>query len=92
MIWPPSVLHLRIHNSRRHFGLWLPLFLVWPLLLVLGLVLWPLLLIGAIVLWKRGWSKPLLLGGPAIFRLFCALRGLKVEVKQPSEQVLISFR
>ena len=92
MIWPPSVLRLRIHTSRRHFGLWLPLFLVWPLLLVLGLVLWPLLLIGAIVLWHRGWGKTLLLGGPALFRLFCALRGLKVEVKQPSEKVLISFR
>ena len=39
MMWPPSVLRLRIDNRQRHFGLWLPLFLIWPVLLVLGLVL-----------------------------------------------------
>ena len=27
MMWPPSILRLRIRNQRHHFGLWLPLFL-----------------------------------------------------------------
>jgi len=92
MMWLPSMLRLRIHNQRQHFGLWLPLFLIWPLVLILGLALWPQLLIGAIIFWKKGWSKLLLLGGPAIFRFLCTLRGLKVDVKNPSEQVLIYFR
>ncbi len=92
MNWPPSILRVRIHDKRRHFGLWLPLFLVWPLLLVLGLVLWPLLLIAAAVLWYWGWGRPLLFGGPALFSVLCALRGLRIEVSQPREQVLISFR
>lgn len=92
MNWPPSILRVRIHNKRRHFGFWLPLFLIWPLLLVLGLVLWTLLLIAAAVLWYWGWGRPLLFAGPALFGLFCALRGFRVEVKQPSEQVLISLR
>jgi hypothetical protein len=92
MMCPPSIMWVRIRNRRRRFGLWLPLFLIWPVVLVLGLVLLPLLLICAAVLWPTGWGRPLLLGGPVIFSLLCALRGLKVEVNQPSEQVLISFQ
>jgi len=94
MMCPPSILRVRIHKQRRRFGLWLPLFLIWPVVLVLGLVVWPLLLICAVVLWPSRWGRPLLLGGPAIFALLCALRGLEVEVKQPLEQtlVLVSFR
>jgi len=89
MIYPPSVLRVRIHNRRHHFGLWLPLFIIGPLLLVLWLVLLPLLLIAAVALWYRGWGRPLLIGGPALFLLLCALRGLKIEVGQESGQVLL---
>jgi hypothetical protein len=92
MRWPPSLLHLRIRNERHRFGLWLPLFLIWPVVLVLGLALWPLLVIAAAALWYRGWGMPLLLGGVAIFGVFCALRGLKVDIKQDSQQVLVSLR
>ncbi len=92
MMWPPSILKLRIHNQHRHFGLWLPLFLLWPLMVMLAIVLSPLVLVSAVILWPKGWGKPLLLGGPAFFRLFWALRGLKVDVKQHSGQVFISFR
>lgn len=92
MMWPPSVLRLRIHSRRRHFGLWLPLFLIWPLLVVLFLLLSPLVLAVAIILWRTNWGKLLLLGGPRLFFLFCALRGLKADVKNCSEQVFVSFR
>ncbi len=92
MIWPPSVLRLRIHNQRRHFGLWLPLFLIWPLMLVIFLALSPLILVLAIILWPSGMGKPILLAGPVLFRIFCALRGFEVNVEQPSERVLISIR
>lgn len=94
MMCPPSILRLRIHNRSRHFGLWLPLFIIWPVILVLGLVLLPLLLICAAVLWPSGWGKLVLLGGPALLGLLCAMRGLNVEVKQPLEEtlVLVSFR
>ena len=92
MIWPPSVLRLRIHSQRRHFRLWLPLLLVWPLMVVILLALSPLILVLAIILWPSGMGKPLLLAGPLLFRVFCALRGLEVNVEQPSERVLISIR
>ncbi len=28
MMWPPSLLRLRIRNGKHRFGLWLPLFIV----------------------------------------------------------------
>ncbi len=106
MIYPPFILRVRIRNQQHrsglwrrllltwplHFGLWLPLFLIWPLLLVLWVILLPLLLIAAVILAYKGWARPLLLGGPALFLLLCALRGLKVEVGQDSGQVLISLQ
>ena len=92
MMWPPSILRLRIRNQRHNFGLWLPLFLFWPLALLLALLLFPFVLVAAVVFWYRGWTKPLLLTGPSLFMLFCAVRGLEVDIKQGSEQFLISLR
>ena len=36
---PPAILHLKVDSpERRPIRLWLPLFLLWPLLLVLGVL------------------------------------------------------
>ena len=92
MMWPPSVLRLRVHSRRHHFGLWLPLFLIWPLIVVLSLLLLPLALALVIILWRIRWLKPVLLAGPCLLSLVCALRGLEVDVRDGSEQFFISFR
>jgi len=92
VIWPPSLLRVRIRSRNKRFTLWLPLFLVWPLGLALLAILSPFLLVLAILLWPLGWARPLLLAGPLLFRLFCSLRGMEVNVEKSSEQVLISFR
>ena len=92
MIWPPSVLRVKIRSRGRRFTLWLPLFLVWPLGIASLAVLAPFVLVLAALLWPLGWARPLLLTGPLLFRLFCSLRGLEVNVEKSSEQVLISFR
>ncbi len=92
MIWPPSVLRVKLRSRDRRFTLWLPLFLVWPLVFALLAILGPFVLVLAILVWPLGWGRPLLLTGPLLFRLFCSLRGLEVNVEKPSEQVLISFR
>ena len=92
MIWPPSVLRVRIRSSKRRFGLWLPLFLFWPPVLALALALFPIVLVLAILLWPTGRGRPLLLSGPAFFQLFCALRGLVIAVESPSSQVYIVLR
>ena len=92
MIWPPSLLRVRMRSRDRRFTLWLPLFLVWPPGLALLAIFSPFVLVLAALLWPFGWARPLLLAGPLLFRLFCSLRGLEVNVKKSSEQVLISFR
>ena len=82
MIWPPSLLGFRIGGVKWRFGLWLPLFLVWlPLVFLLALLMWP-----------KGWGKTLLLTGPWLFRMFCALRGLVIDVKGGTTQVYIVIR
>ncbi|MBM4032589.1 MAG: hypothetical protein FJ291_12495 [Planctomycetes bacterium] len=92
MTWPPSLLRIRIvKGGRKRVGLWLPLLLVWPLAVVLWLVLLPLLLVAAILWWPSGRGKRLLLAGPAIFRVFCALRKLSVDVESPDSTVRIHF-
>ena len=92
MIWPPSLLRIRIQNGRRRFGLWLPLILLWPPIVLITLALFPIVLVSAAVLWRRGWGRPLLLSGPLFFGLFCALRGLRIDIKNQQEWVYISFK
>ena len=92
MIWPPSLLGIRIRGVKRGFILWLPLFLVWPPFLLAALVLFPFVLLLSLLLWPLGWGRTLLLMGPWFFRLFCALRGLVIDVKSGTNRVYIVIR
>ena len=91
MTFPPSIMRVRVRSPRRQFGLWFPLFILWPFVALIALLLVPLVLIGAIILWPRGWGRPLLLAGPFLLGLFVATRGLTVKVENPSERIFISF-
>ena len=91
MIRPPSFLRVRIRHHDRRFGFWLPLFLAWPPIFVVGLALLPFFLVLAIVLWPFGRARPFLLIWPLLFRLLCALRGLVIDVESPSKQVSIGI-
>ena len=92
MIFPPSILQLSIRREEHRIGLWLPLVLIWPVFLVLALAIAPLVLVGAAVLWPIGWGRPLLLIGPAVFRIFCSLRGLELNLQDESQIVYGRFR
>jgi hypothetical protein len=67
---------IRWHTGRRQFGLWLPLFLAWLLLLPLLLVLLPFFVIGYLLarmnpwhLMKTGWQ------------LVTGLTGMNIELQ-----------
>lgn len=92
MIWPPSLLGFRVRNAKRGFGLWLPLFLVWPPFVLAALVMLPLVFLLSLLLWPSGWGRTVLLTGPWFFRMFCALRGLVIDVKSGTSQVYIVIR
>ncbi len=100
---PPMVLRVHIRDPKHGFGLWVPLFLVvplvLPLVLVLSLLALPFVLIAVAVLWHRGlnkWFLPvcilMLRIIPGLFRLLCAVRGLRVDVQSESQQVYVSIK
>ena len=95
MKWPPYLLKLRIKNPDHAFGLWLPLFLIWPIVLVFLLavfiILLPFALLAILFTWRVGWWRPLILGIPAILRLVCSLRGLTVDVAGRDGYVEVEF-
>ena len=92
MMLPPSVLRIEIEKESRNFSLWLPLFAIWPFLLLAAVVLAPVVLVLAIILWWTGWGKTLLYSGPIFFAMFCALRGLEIDVRDSDKYVHLSFR
>lgn len=92
MIWPPSVLRLVIKKESRNISIWLPLFMMWPFLVLAAIVLAPVVLALGIVLWWTGWGRPMLRSVPAFFEIFCALRGLQIDIRKPYAYVHISIR
>jgi hypothetical protein len=87
---PPTWMHIKIQGEHRRFGLWLPLFLLLPLALVVLIILSPLILIAVLVLLLSGrgiWALRVL---RAAFRVFCSLRGLKVDIQGRHQSLYIS--
>ena len=91
---PPTILDLRIAPSDgRPIHLWLPLFLLWPLALVLGV----LALIGTvvadvvlIVFGRRYHSYTLLLA--RAFGALCETRGMVIRVKDEKAAVSMTVQ
>jgi hypothetical protein len=91
---PPSVLRIRVADGEGHsrVGLWIPLFLIWPVALVLYALLLPLIVAVSLMIWPSGYGKPLLLGGPCLFRVFWSLKGTEINVHNPTNQVIVSVQ
>ena len=82
-------------NSGKGMRLWLPLFLVIPLVLLtclaLFLLILPLLLVYTLVTFNTRWWHYLRNGAPALLRTARALPGLKVNVEDKEEQIYIDI-
>jgi len=90
MNWPPTLMHIKIKSKDANFSFWLPLFLLFPLVLVIFLILSPFMLIAIIVLWETRWRRMAIFSLGAAFLALWHLRGLKVDVQGPKESVYIS--
>jgi len=92
----PTIMKIRISNQDTKFYLWLPLFIILPVVLVilaaLFLILLPLLLMVALVFWRFALWRPILIFWPAIIACLGALRGLEVDINQNSEKVFILIK
>lgn len=91
MTFPPLLVRLRVHTPERAWPtLWLPLFLVWPLLFLLLVPLALIVLVVALVLDPLQIRRAFVMAG-ALFSVVCGLRGLHIDVVGRGGQVLVSF-
>ena len=73
----------------RRFPIWVPLFLLWPVILFLALLIIPFLFLISFF-GPRGpaWAVETV---RAFYSILCATRGLKVDVGNSSEKVFVSI-
>ena len=87
---PPMLLYVRIRGERRGFGLWLPIFLLLPLVLAVFIILVPLILIAIPIFWPTGWRNRARHIFGAAFEILCSMRGIKVDAQSDHDCVYIS--
>ncbi|HLK26372.1 MAG TPA: hypothetical protein VKT30_17075 [Caulobacteraceae bacterium] len=64
--------------------LWLPIFLVWLLLVVLGLILSPLIILACLIVGLNPFATVW-----RLMRVFAALAGTHIEVQAPDAVILV---
>jgi hypothetical protein len=82
-----AIVHVRHPDGA--FRLWAPLFLIWPLLVLLAAVLSPILLLAALVSMAAGFNAFRWAG--ALIAVICNLSGLQVQVQSPGARVLVQI-
>jgi hypothetical protein len=87
----PLLLHLRIPTDTGSFGVWLPWFLVYPVLLALMLLVLPVMLIAVVFTLPFGYARPLVLVWPYLWRLLFSMRGLNVEIATGPREIQLRF-
>jgi len=93
MMLPPFWMRLRIvEGGRTKVRLWLPFVLIWLVFLILMIILSPLVLLASLILWGHGLGKKLLMVGPMLFYVLCALHGLNIGIESVGSQFSISFQ
>jgi hypothetical protein len=91
--WPPWILYLRMKgNGLPSLRLWLPLFLIWPIVVLLLVILSPLILF----LLAAGFVMFSIQLNPfelfwRLYLVVCSLKGLKVEVETHGDQSIIEI-
>ncbi len=89
----PLMFRLRIKKKNcRGFGLWLPLFLIWLIVLPLLILPAPLILLAVLILWPAGKGKPVLYSYLAIFRLIFCMSGVKIDIQSKDHIVFFNLR
>ena len=92
MSFPPLVMCWQVSDGRRGLPLWVPLFLLWPLALVILLLLSPFLLVAAAVMWGGAWCRRLPRAARVLLRCLCSLRGLELDFQKGGERFRISMK
>ena len=79
---PPAIVRIRVQRRNGgSFGLPLPLFLLWPVVLALAMVIVPMWLTAALAWWTFRRENQVLLIPWRVLVVICCLGGLLLEVK-----------
>ncbi len=74
-------MRIRVKNERRGINLLLPLFVLWPVALMLLILIWPVILVLAVVVHRWSGLRMAVVGLWAAYSLACSLRGLLIDVE-----------
>ena len=95
MRWPPYLMKLRIYSPDYGFTIWLPLFIIGPialiLLLALCLIALPFLFLSLLFTWRWYWLPYAITGVPAFFGILHSMAGLKLDVEDGKQHVVVAF-
>ncbi len=94
MTVPPLILHLAVERpGRRALRLWLPLFLLWPVVLVLGALAFAGTLVAdaVLLLCGRRYHRYTVLLAHS-FATLCETRGMVVHIRSESAAVDMTVR
>jgi hypothetical protein len=88
----PLLLKLHIvEDGRKKINLWLPLFLIWIILLAILIVMLPFILIAAFGFWIFRNDTRILSVIPIFFSILCALSGLVVLIEEKNRKVFLAI-
>ena len=71
--------------------LYLPLFLAWPILLAILLLLLPFLVIAVVVTWPMRYKAMLIRFYPMLFAVLWNLQGLVIDVEHKDDKIYMEF-
>ena len=91
MLLPPALLRVRVQGVESRKRLWLPVFLLWPFVVLMTALAMPVCALIAALYWRRGLGRPVLFAVPSLLYLVCTLRGLRLDVRGSGSRVFISI-
>jgi hypothetical protein len=88
----PLLMKIKIPRKQNtDMNVYLPLFLIWFILILLVLLLLPVVLVAGLLTWHRGGGRILVYFYPMFFSVLWHLGGLLIEVEHKDNRIFISF-
>jgi hypothetical protein len=91
MMLPPALLRVCVQSDESRRRLWIPVFLLWPLLAFMAALAMPVCALIAALYWRGGLGRPILFAVPCLLYLLCSLRGLRFDVAGGGSRLFISI-
>lgn len=88
----PMLMKIRIPTGDdKAFNLYIPMLIIWLILIIIFLLVLPFFVIAAIFTWYKGYGKIILLIWPMIFSILFHLKGLMIDIEDKKNQIYFSF-